>query len=263
MRKLEQIKKDSFIQVDIIWFDNDLIVTYNKYAILIYCHLSKHISKRNEFIFTLNYIYSLLNIPINDPTRQNQIKSVLSEMQEDKLILLSDVDFKKLKCSELVMIQTYEIKDQFIMLYDFEFDTIMDYKEKVDKSKLLAIFLYIKKCINQTTKVAFPSYDTLCEVCGIGSHHTVKTYIDILKDLGLLLYHSRDAKVYKDGEIRKFNNVYAMNYEGYQTYIDKYNEIQDEKEQEYYDKQNKKKEANKKRSAKMKKNFTELDELIE
>ena len=107
----------------------------------------------------------------------------------------------------------------FVLLYDFELDTICNSEYKVDKNLLLLTFVTIKSHINNQTKICYPTIDTIQRECNIKSNNTVLYYIDILKELGLILFENVGTRVFKDGTIKQAGNIYTMNYEGHDKYL--------------------------------------------
>jgi hypothetical protein len=184
----------------------------------------------------------------NYKSRQNIISNINKFHNDELLTLNRKID----KHDALVTANELKWFDSFILLYDFEINTIINSNSNVDVSKLLAIFLYIKSCVNYNDKYCYPKIETIAKMTDINSEKSVIKYIKLLKELGLILYKNVGLIKYDKENIRYEKNVYVMNYEGHDTILDDYMQKKEEEFQESEAKIVRSKNANNKRSESMK-----------
>jgi hypothetical protein len=256
MRTLSQLKKDLYVRIDKDWFNEETsyIKKYGHNALLINSYLQRGITNRNEIYFSIDNIAEYLHInPKNFKSRQNIINT-LYKFNDDKLFKLHKPIIKH---DNLIISSELKQFESFIILYDFEIDNIISCKENIDVSKLLTTFLYIKSCINHDYKYCYPSIEKIKYMTNINSDKSIIRYINILRDLDLILYKNAGLIKYDKDNLKYEKNVYVMNYEGNRKILNDYIE---KKEIEMREKESKivnGKNANLKRSEAMKKYWAE------
>lgn len=256
MRKLSQLKKDLYVRIDKDWFSEETsyIKKYGHTALLINSYLQRGITNRNELYFSIDNIAEYLHINSkNFKSRQNIINTI-NQFNEDGLLKLNKVIDKH---NTLIIASNLKQLENFIILYDFEIDTIVSYKENIDNSKLLTTFLYIKSCINYSDKYCYPSIEKIRNITNINSDKSIIRYINILRDLGLILYRNVGLIKYDKENLKYEKNVYVMNYEGHKEILDAYIEQKEQEIQAGEVKIVNRKNADLKRSEAMKKYWEE------
>lgn len=154
---------------------------------------------------------------------------LLFDFQKEKIIKLNqDYVVKDLLIKNLYLTPENKFEYGFFSIYDYEVDKIMNgYSGNSDKAKLLLLFGCIKSHYNTETKICYPTIKTISLETGM-TDRTIIEGIDILSDLGLILYNNLGTKLYSDGKIREFENVYTMNYKGNDEVLEQY--IKEQKE---------------------------------
>jgi hypothetical protein len=251
MRTLSQLENDLYVRIDKDWFNDDVsyIKKYGHTALLIYSYLQRGITNRNELYFSIDNIAEYLNINSKNYKSRQNIISNINKFDGGKLLELYKVIDKH---DTLITAGKLKQFDGFIMLYDFEIDAIVYSGKNIDIGKLLAVFLYIKSCVNYNDKYCYPKIETIAKMTDINSEKSIIKYIKLLKELGLILYKNVGLIKYDKENIRYEKNVYVMNYEGHDTILDDYIQKKEEEFQESEVKIVRSKNANNKRSESMK-----------
>jgi hypothetical protein len=103
----------------------------------------------------------------------------------------------------------------FTMLYDKEFNKIINYcnNNKIDKYLILKLFLYIVRKINNNEKdedykLCYPSILKIAEILNI-SETTVLKYIKILRDELELLYYDNVGYKIVNGKYKETSMFYS------------------------------------------------------
>ena len=251
MRTLSQLKEDLYVRIDKDWFNDETsyIKKYGHTALLIYSYLQRGITNRGELYFSVDNIAEYLHINSKNFKSRQNIIGIINRFHRDELFKLNKTVDK-----HDTMFTAKDIKqfDSFVMLYDFEIDTIVMSNMNIDVSKLLTVFLYIKSCINYELKYCYPSIETISKMTSINSDKSIIKYINLLKNLGLILYKNVGLIKYDKENLKYEKNVYVMNYEGHEDILNDYIE---KKESEIREKESKivnSKNANSKRSESMK-----------
>lgn len=287
MSSVNETKNNNFIMFSKDWFgnknnSNPYINTYGHEALSIMCCLMKNLTLRNKIIFNLTYLQECLNLKYKNYTALNRIKSILLFFEKDK-IFKYNLDINNVMPKDMIIADVINLKinqvdtsdedesnqninnkkklknTNFVMIYDFELDTILQYDGNINNNMLLAVFAYIKSCIKHSTQVCYPTIETITKNTCIGREKTVLKYINILKDIGLILYDNPGTRKFKkDGTIKECANTYTMNYDGHdillQEKIKEYIASFDSDEVEIEKREN----ANKRRSETMKKYWKEI-----
>lgn len=220
MRTLLQLKNDKYVMVDKDWFiEKNYIKKYKHDALLIYAYMIRGINSRGELYFSVNNIMDYLGVSHRNTNKRKKIIDILTSFNKDKVFKF---DIKKFNDSDLIVTKEIKEIDSFTILYDFEIDSIIDYDLHTDKGKLLSVFLYIKGCINSSSCIAYPQIKTIKIHTNINSDSTVVKYINILQDIGLILFANVGLRVFADNSVKYAENAYVMNYEGYDKTLDDY-----------------------------------------
>lgn len=249
MRTLSQLKEDKYVMVDKDWFlEKEYIKKYSHYALLIYCYILRGITVRKELYFSVENIMDYIGVNHNNKKAKNNIIQILNSFKEDKML-----EFDNIQPHKLMVAKNLKELDSFILLYDFEFETILNCSFSLSVDRLLSVFLYIKGCINSETNLAYPMIETIREKTNINSDASIVKYITALRDLDLILYESAGLRRFKDGSMKYAENTYVMNYKGNEIILNDYiisKQLEISKEMS---KKQKQLEANAKRSEAMKK----------
>jgi hypothetical protein len=197
---------------------NELVQEY-KYtheSIYIFGLIQKMLNVRKYMTFNFNWIYKELGITTDNTRHKKQIRNLLLKYQEDEYLKF-DCDISKINNYEIIFATIKDIKNKFVKILDYEFDTISSCNNKnIDIYKLFCIFANIKSRVNKVNIFCWPTYERISKDIGINSPNTINKYLYILKDeLGLILFDNPGLGVFKDGNIKQANNIYTMNYEGH------------------------------------------------
>lgn len=228
--------------------DNNLI-KQNKYAPLLFGLIQLDRTMRGYYIFQLADICKKLNVSNSNSAYKKIITDLLKQFQAEGII-----DFKdEIKNNTLVRAYIKLPEENFTKVYDYELEKILTYSGKESKYNIFNVFLAIKsKMIDKS--YCYLSYKDIKKYTGINSDTTISNIIYILSNkLKLILVANPGHRVFKNGEVKQSNNLYALNTPENENLlanlIEKY---KDELEQRKI-KLVKAKKANKKRSIAMKK----------
>lgn len=203
--------------------EETLIKKYGDKALIVYIYLENHRTLRNNVYISLaNCIEECGYTPKNGKGKSNdQFRKILLGFKE-KGIIETDVDLEKVKINDLIHCTMKEIDDKFFTIYDCELDKIIEYGKNDDKLNILKVFADIE-CrrhknadnVNPETyseyEVSFPSYKQICLDTLISSETSVKGYIDILVELGIIIVGNNGDRVNTiTGEVKRDNNTYAL-----------------------------------------------------
>jgi len=220
MRTLSQLKNDKYVMADKDWFiEKNYIKEYKHDALLIYTYMIRGISSRGELYFSVNNIMDYLGVSHKNTNRRKKIIEILGSFDKDEIFKF---DIKKLNDGDLVVAKEIKELESFTILYDFEIDSIINYDSHTDKGKLLSVFLYIKGCVNSSSCIAYPQIETIKIHTNINSDSTIVKYINILQDIGLILFANVGLRVFADNSVKYAENAYVMNYEGYDKILNDY-----------------------------------------
>jgi hypothetical protein len=258
---------DKYTMLNKDWYckENNLIEVFGYEAFTIIILLLKRRTVRNEVIFTIDYLRKSLRISKTSSDSRRRIIKILRAFEYNGLLKYNqNIDSvgntEDITGDILVQLAKSESGGNYVMINDSELEIILNSNEEVDRNKLLTLFVYIKGCINEESKVWRISWLTLMEYTKIGSQKTIGKYLKILKKLGLILYQSAGTRVFTDGtrKVKECVSIFTMNEAGHEEILRK--AIQDEFQRntsEYYviPKSSK---SDKKRSDTMKKHYEEL-----
>ncbi|MDG6891185.1 hypothetical protein [Clostridium perfringens] len=203
--------------------EETLIKKYGDKALIVYIYLENHRTLRNNVYISLgNCIEECGYKPDNHKGKTNdQFRKILLGFKE-KGIIETDVDLEKVKINDLIHCTMKEVDDKFFTIYDCELDKIIDYEEKEDKLNILKVFADIESRrhknadnVNPETyseyEVSYPSYNQLCLDTLISSETSVKKYVNILVELGIIIVGNNGDRVNTiTGEVKRDNNTYAL-----------------------------------------------------
>jgi len=258
----EQMEIENKIILDKDFFgEAGYLTKYKSKSLLVYSLIMKHfISSRNISIFSLNMILDYTGVQNTNTYALYQIKDILTNFEKDNFFTYN----KEPKGDSLIIAKLKKELDNYILVYDFEMDTIYNHKldKNIDRDKLYSVFCFIKSCINNETKVCYPTFETIKENTKIKSDNSLTQYLKVLKDdMELILYENIGLKVFKDKTIAQAGNIYAMNYQGSEHCLNlKLQEYKQELESKNIKIVNKE-EVNNKRSESMKKYWEKVREM--
>lgn len=193
-----------------ILLDKNILNKIEADKYLLYTIISKYKTVRDEIVFTLDYILQNLNINNNNSYARRKIIEILLLWQEMG-IYKYNIGLNRIKNSDLIIAdQCYDSSDNFVMIYDNELNKILKCKENVDINKLFAVFVYIKSCMDNITTICYPNFEKIKQSTLISHNKTISQYINILKNLKLIIVDNPGYKVFKNGNIRRSNNWYAL-----------------------------------------------------
>ncbi len=208
-----------YIRVSNQWFDlvdgKNLSLLYGSRGFTLQAKMMQRLNVRGLYDLTDRHIQQWFGY-----TNYREIKNIftiLDMFRRGGLINCSnDYDFAKV-CTDVVVFQPTDIllpSSEYFIVYDYEIDTILiECAVKLDKFKLFLLFGCLKYHYNTNMKFAYPSIELLASETGL-SHTTILMYLDILVDLGLILYDNPGTKLFLDGSVKECNNIYTMNYKG-------------------------------------------------
>lgn len=175
-------------------------------------------------------------------------------VKEDFIVTSKNYNFDQL-VKENIYITFSEIQGGFFKLYYYELDAIFDTDQNIiNKHSLLSILACIKTNYDEfNKKYCFPSIREMSVRARL-SQRTVIDGVNLLRDMGLILYDNPGTRVLLNGDIKESNNIYTMNYKGNHKILKDYIEKKRYEVDIEYKRQQNKQLSNSKRSIKMKLN---------
>ena len=240
--------------MNFIKIPNDFVqeYIYNNETVYVYGLIQKMITLRGKIILNLLWLYNELNINSNNKRMKDKIKNGLIQLKNDNYI---DFDINCLEnVNKIMFININNINNYYVKIKDYEFDKIHNYKN-ANVYKLFITFANLKsRCGNNGQ--CFPSFEQIKKDTGIKSDKTLTNYLHILRDeLKLILYDNPGMGVLKNKNgkyvVKQLNNIYTMNYEGYDQMLKETIKYRKNKLDRYYDKIKKDNSVNKRRSESM------------
>lgn len=263
---MRDLTKDNFVKIPNHCFSRgsgeSFYDIYGEKGLTMLIRMLQQRSSRGYYLITEAHIRSWFQY--SRARYYDSILSILDRFKKDKIILFdSDYDFSSMYKGLIYYQPAAEFlpENKFFKLYDGEVDAILlHYMGAEDKYKLLALFACLKSYYNTKYKICSqnPSIETLSAEVGL-SENTIQIYLDVLVDIGLILYGNPGTKLFPDNVVRECNNIYTMNYVGHAEVLEQKIEhkrkelIQKEKEEELKIINNK--ISRKKKSIKMKLNW--------
>lgn len=180
------------------------------------------LNSKNICTFNLQSIYDILHIKDKNTRAKNKVKDILSSFEDigifeyyNNIFLSNQIDISSIDKNTIIYALFIEYMDSFTKIKDEEIYKIIEYskKNKINKSLLLNVLIYILSFINENEadenyKLAFPSLINIAETIDITEKSVLK-YINILKDLNILVFDYAGIKKLKDGTIKNTNMYYA------------------------------------------------------
>ncbi len=201
------------------WFIVDdtnipMIHTYNEKGFILLFRLNQTKTYHTEYVFNHYHLQEWFNI--TKPCKTKEIMQLVQTFAKDKIITLSkdyDLCNTVYKGNILFNINNNYPRGYF-RIYNYEADRIlMEYSGKEDKYKLFSLFGCLKSHYNTDSKVCYPTIERMSDETRL-SQVSIIQYIDILRDLDLILYENPGTRLFQDGMQREAQNIYTMNYEG-------------------------------------------------
>ena len=240
--------------------------------------LMHNMTNRNIVVFNLKWLYDNLGISINNTYNKKEIKNILNGFIEDKIfifrkniyinsekiITMDNININDLIFGELIF--NDDNNKEFTMITDEELLKIKEYSNNnsIDGYGLLSTCLYILSCINMNEEVedfglCYPSIHTLSDELN-KSENTILKYINILKELKILIFDYSGFKILSDGKIRN-DKMFYTRYKDENILINRLNKEREEKGFIKISKKLKDK-SNLRRSLKQKINLLEKEKYI-
>lgn len=207
----KELENEKFIKLSNEYFNSKFIKKYSIDSILILSILLKNYTNRGEIVFSLNYLFTELNIAKTNTNRINKIKQILNSLAKDK-VFSTNVDFMSIKNDDIVRVDYELVKKHFTIVYDFEVEEILNADTKVDMYAMFYLFVFIKYRLNTNTKVMYWSIKDMAREMNTKSNKTVLNYIDVLEEIGLIKVGKVGTRVFLDGSTKKANNIYTLGY---------------------------------------------------
>ena len=172
--------------------ENSYIQLYGKRTVIYLRQLIELQNINNNIYFSSDLILWMSKIQTNIPRERKYLIKFFTQIHEDSLINFHDkIDFVNLSPSRFIIakLNIYEYsKDgkiqNYFMLKDSEYDSIMGYSGNLDKYNLLNLFCNIKSRIKRNAndispaqrvpEVAYPSYETIMHDIFIESDKALK-----------------------------------------------------------------------------------------
>ena len=165
--------------------------------------LSRHYSIRKEFVFNIRYLYNKLSIPLNKKDRKDRVLKCVNK--------LFGTDFDSTTNINDILTVPYEIdRNQYLVITDNEVDVILNYKNRVDKFSLFNTYIAIKRYVNYSKGISYPSIKTLMFITNVISNNTIMNYIRILEDLNLIICTRKDEYIINNNGVKRPNNEYQI-----------------------------------------------------
>lgn len=175
--------------------------------------------------FNVKYLCKRLNTTTSNINRTKYIINTMKYFQENNIFAFSDkpdasndIDIEKELNKDKTGIYFaelyYSMDGKYTIIKDKEIELVLDICEnnKIDKYKMLHMYLYILSCINNNDtdeefKLARPSLNTISNVVDI-SETTILKYIEALKNENILNYDCIGYKIV-NGKYKMTNTYYC------------------------------------------------------
>lgn len=154
-----------------------------------------------------------------DKVNEKVIKSLDWLEEHNYIFVLTNIHKNKFSHGECFRIQIndsnniFDIDKDFVILEEKEFDKLIESKTKIDKHKILNVFLNIKKYMSfdkERPTICYPSHKTLCNDCRISSTGVMNNIIAELIRIGLLYTYNSGQYIDNKGNVKFSNNFYAL-----------------------------------------------------
>lgn len=189
--------------------------------------LLQNITNKDTTMFTIRYLCNRLEVTTRNTNRTNYIINTLKHFQDKEILFFSNTyncieeieDIKKY-CTEnkidVIFAELYYkvTEESFIMVYDSEFDCIIDYckEHKLNKYYITHVFLYILACIkydeqSEDHKICYPSIKTIANEIDL-SETTIIKYLKALQSMKLIYYNQTGYKI-ENGQYKTTKTYYS------------------------------------------------------
>jgi predicted transcriptional regulator len=195
-------------------------------VIIILHELYVNSSFRRTYNLNLDFFIEQCGYQVNQKSKKN-FEQVLNKLKDNKLINFDSIN-NKIISIDIEPLILKSSKNYFI-LTDEEINTFKNVKDLRLRITLLKVYTYLKatttkRSINEKTgekyniqvigvpQVTWQSYEYIEKFINIGQAH-LKTYIDKLKELGLIDYASCGKKYHSKDKYKKLSecpNVYTI-----------------------------------------------------
>jgi hypothetical protein len=205
--------KDNFEKKDYFIIISNNIVQSNKYnpeIIFIYALLQKNLTIRKQVIFSLSWLYIMLNISRHNNYSRKRILDNLMLLENDGYIKYN-CDISNVKKEDLIIASFTLIRKSFVKITDSEFDLIFNCSN-INRYNLFYLFSNIKSRID-SKKYCYPSEGELKNNIGINSDTSISKYLKTLKQLKLIDYgNPGEIIINKDNKtiVTQSNNIYVL-----------------------------------------------------
>jgi hypothetical protein len=217
-------------------------------VVLVFDYFYTNMNRHKEIKFTIEDMVSSCGyIPNANAGRINsQFKKIIVTLYKNKLIKFkckdkfiefeqdNNIDFniEKIRYTQLYTCTlNIDLSLKFIQLYEKEKSIILDFKDtdqkmKIDNTKLLLYYCYIKSRVYKRNKdddiqisggraeVAYPSFNTIYKDLHF-TDKTIKKYNDLLVKLDMIRYDNAGLWYYKNDKnkiVRESVNFYTLFY---------------------------------------------------
>lgn len=220
MKREETIREGmSFYKIDNRWFSSFVNRT-NENTLGVLALLNLHTNRQGYTVFSINYLLSVFNVSIASRKSVKKIKQSVQFLYETNHFIVRksyfdstpiEVDFTKVNVNDTFCIELTPPKKDFTIVYFNELDTILRYDglEFRYRRNLLRFFCAIVYHINSRTKCSFAGIDTLSKEAHINSRTTCSKYLEILKELGLIISDSASISFSNHGVVYTPRTYYA------------------------------------------------------
>lgn len=193
-------------------------------VILVLDYLYRKVNRDGDIALSINDIVETLGFEPNyhKDKINDKIMDILRKLQEQDVIAgvpekINAKDFLKLSIEKMFYKNGAGEDSFYVTLNTEERDKVLNYNEtKLDTSKLLLYYLYIKSKIHFKSK----ENDWKVETCWFSleqvtediasSKTTLMKYNTILMELGLIRFESAGCYRNREGNIRKAHNIYTL-----------------------------------------------------
>lgn len=213
-------------------FDNSSFVKFSK-------EFLKTENARSKLILVMAYlrIYAAINGSVNASINiivneigckpdyhknkvNDKIINALDWLESNNhIFILGNIHKNKFSHGECFKIQIndknniFDVDTDFVILEEKEFNKLIESKTKIDKHKLLNVFLNIKKYMSfdkERPTLCYPSHKTLCNDCKVSSTGAMNNIISELVAIGLLFTYNSGQYIDNKGNVKFANNFYAL-----------------------------------------------------
>lgn len=209
------MEEQNYIRMSNNWFngDDNLSLQYGEKGFVLLARMMQRQSIRG-YDLTDRHIQAWFGYADRSHRSIKSVFGVLNMFKQNGIVkFCKDYDFTKI-CTDIVEFTPTDISlppNKFFILFDDEIDTILNSNnQNVNRHKLFLLFGCLKYHYNTGTKYCYPTIESLSDKTRL-STTTILSYIDVLVDLGLILYDNPGTKLYPDGTVKECNNYYTMN----------------------------------------------------